>query len=250
LSVHPLDVPSPPVVIGATGGSGTRVAARIVQRCGVYIGDNLNAAADALDIARYITRWGNRFLTDPDSPGLQEEMRADLAAVLEPHVARADGGAWGWKEPRSILLLPFLARVLPGLRFVHILRDGRDMAFSRNQNQPRRHGQAILGPGVQADSPQGSISLWREVNLRAARLGEEELGDRYLRVRYEDLCADPEPVIASLLSFLALEGDPAELAHEVRAPASIGRWRREDPAVVTELEQLAGPALARFGYAG
>jgi Sulfotransferase family len=241
-------VPSPPIVIGATGGSGTRVAARIVQRCGVYIGVNLNPAADARDLARYSSRWVDRFLVEPAKPGLQDRMLADLARVLEQHLAEGNGPPWGWKEPRSILLLPFFARVLPGMRFVHVLRDGRDIAFSRNQNQPRKHGRSFLGTDADLDSPTGSITLWREVNLAAARFGEGELGERYLRIRFEDLCAEPEPVIGRMLGFLELSGDPAALAREVQPPPTIARWRHEDAALVEELERIARPALERFGY--
>ena len=45
------------------------------------------------------------------------------------------------------------------------------------------------------------------MNLEAADTGEAELGERYLRIRFEDLCAEPEPVIARVLDFLELEGD-------------------------------------------
>ena len=86
------------------------------------------------------------------------------------------------------------------------------------------------------------------MNLKAAEAAETELGERYLRIRFEDLCAEPEPVIAGVLGFLELEGDPAELADEVQPPPTLGRWREADPALVQELEQIAAPALERFGY--
>ena len=242
-------LPSPPKVIGATGGSGTRVVAGIALRCGLRMGENLNRSNDNRNLARYITRWTNRYLLDPDNRSLRDEMRNDLALVLAEHVI-PDHGPWGWKEPRSIILLPFFAEVLPGMTFLHVVRDGRDMAFSQNQNQPRRHGEVVLGPDVKPDSPAGSIALWTRLNLAAARFGEAELGERYLRIRYEDLCAEPEPVIARVLDFLELQGDPAQLAGEVDPPASLGRWRREDPAVVAELERVGAPALVRFGYRG
>ena len=240
-------LPSPPKVIGATGGSGTRVVAGIALRCGLRMGENLNRSNDNRNLARYITRWANRYLLKPEDQSLRDEMRNDLAVVLAEHVI-PDRGPWGWKEPRSIILLPFFAQALPGMTFLHVVRDGRDMAFSRNQNQPRRHGEAVLGPDAKPGSPAGSIALWTELNLAAARFGEAELGERYLRIRYEDLCAEPEPVIARVLEFLELQGDAAELAGEVDPPASLGRWRGEDPAVVAELERVGGPALERFGY--
>lgn len=241
-------IPTPPTVIGATGGSGTRVVARIAQQCGMYIGRKLNAQADSLDIAGFLIRWVGQYLAAGDEPDFEDVMRGDLARVLQDHGVPADGSPWGWKAPPSIFLLPFFSRALPGFRFIHMLRDGRDMAYSRNQRQLAMFGNTLLGPEVEFDSPAASIALWSEANLTAARYGEEELGDRYLRIRFEDLCADPEPVIARMLAFLELEGDPAELVSEVQAPTTLGRWQKEDPAVVAELERIAQPALQRFGY--
>ena len=86
------------------------------------------------------------------------------------------------------------------------------------------------------------------MNLEAADTGEAELGERYLRIRFEDLCAEPEPVIARVLDFLELEGDAAGYAQEVEPPPTIGRWRESDPELIGELERIASPALERFGY--
>jgi hypothetical protein len=237
-----------PVVIGATGGSGTRVFARIVRRAGLYIGTNLNESEDALDLAYYADRWINTFLAQRDDE-LDERMAADLDEVLAVHRAEHDGGAWGWKEPRSIYLLPFLDTRLPGLRFVHIVRDGRDMALSSNQNQLRKHADALLGPPrAEESAPLRSIMLWGRINNAAADYGAAVLGDRYLRLRFEDLCGDPVPTIRRLHDFLGLDGDAEDLKREVAPPPSLGRWRTEDVELRAALERAAGEALQRFGY--
>jgi hypothetical protein len=240
-----------PIVIGATGGSGTRVVARIARLTGLYLGDNLNPAEDALDVAEYYDRWINPYLYHRHGwrPDSEPEMRADLDPVLERHRVPANGAPWGWKEPRSIYVIGFLARTLPGLRFLHVIRDGRDIAFSKNQNQPRKHLHAFLGAEYsEPDAPPHAIELWSAVNIEAAEVGERELGDRYRWIRYEDLCADPEPVVADVLDFLGLEGDVAELAKHVEPPPTLGRWRELDPEFVRELERIAAPGLERFGY--
>jgi hypothetical protein len=242
-------LPTPPIVMGATGGSGTRVVARIVLRCGMYIGTKLNAQKDSLHMGGYLTVWVGQYLAAGGEPDLEDAMRADLARVLEDHGVPSDGTPWGWKAPPSIFLLPFFERALPGFKFVHVVRDGRDMAYSRNQRQLDRYGETLLGEGVELDSPAGSIGVWTKANLAAARFAEEQMGARYLLLRFEDLCAAPEREIARLLAFLELAGDPAELAAEVQAPPTIGRWREQDPAAVAELERIAGPVLERFGYA-
>jgi len=237
--------------MGATGGSGTRVVARIARECGLYIGEDLNPAEDSMAIAEYYDRWINPFLWHRHDwgPDVEPEMRAELATVVAQHRAPAQNGRWGWKEPRSIFLVSFLARALPGVRLLHMVRDGRDLAFSKNQNQPRKHADAFLGSeSPDPAEPTRAIELWTAVNLEAADAGEKELGERYLRIRFEDLCARPEDEIARVLEFLELEGDAAEFAREVEPPPTLGRFRDAAPALVTRLEEIAAPALERFGY--
>src|SRR5688500_3007737 len=45
--------PSDPMMIGATGGSGTRVIARILQRGGLFLGSNRNRAEDSMPLAAF-----------------------------------------------------------------------------------------------------------------------------------------------------------------------------------------------------
>ena len=74
-------------------------------------------------------------------------MLDDLGVLLVEHCATLEPGRpWGWKEPRSIYLLPFFHQQLPALRFLHVVRDGRDMALSANQNQLRKHGNGLPSP--------------------------------------------------------------------------------------------------------
>jgi hypothetical protein len=242
-----------PNVIGATGGSGTRVVARILRTSGVYTGVKLNPYEDAVEFGFYSDRWINDYVQAGGdvSPERLAEMEADLRSVLADHLSTAPAGsaAWGWKEPRSIYLLRFWNEVMPDVRFLHFLRDGRDMAFSENQNQLTWHGGAVLGADLgRAKKPVRSIALWNRVNLAAADYGERVLGSRYLRVRFEDLCAEPVPTIGSIFAFFGLDGDVEAAAAEVRPPSSLGRWQGRRSKIVGQLNETAGPALERFGY--
>ena len=256
-------VPQPsipgPHVIGATGGSGTRVVARIVRNGGTFIGTNLNPYEDALDLAAYYDRWINRYLAARkagEEAALHDEMEAELRDVLATHLAElpADARAWGWKEPRSVYLLPFLNTVLPTIRFLHVVRDGRDMAFSDNQKQLLKHGDAVLGPDLLSRvaptrRAARSIELWGKVNTTAADFGEKVLGERYRRIRFEDLCREPEASAARIYEFFELEGDAAEAAREVRDPGTIGRWQSKSRRAIEALDRRGRDALVRFDYA-
>jgi hypothetical protein len=243
-----------PCVVGATGGSGTRVVARILREGGMFVGEELNRYEDAVQLGFFSDRWIDRYVGAGGSPppSLLEEMAADLRAVLAGHLATLpdDAPAWGWKEPRSIYLLPFFAQAMPSLRFLHFIRDGRDMAFSKNQQQLKKHGKAVLGRELRlARTSTRSIALWSRVNEAAADFGEQELGSRYLRVRFEDLCAGPGETVRAIFDFFGLEGDAEAIGErEIRPPDTLGRWRDRRRGVVEALDRTAGDALRRFGY--
>jgi hypothetical protein len=242
-----------PAVVGATGGSGTRVVARIAREGGLYIGaEGLNESEDPLYLSDFYDRWinavvggGGRLRVRVDA-----QMVNEFRIVLARHLSALDGrpARWGWKEPRSIYLLPFLDRHLPGLRFLHVVRDGRDMALSANQNQLNKHGSLIGLTQPLPSGPAASIALWSWVNGEAARYGRERLRDRYLRVRFEDLCEQPAGVAARIFEFLGLEGDVRAAAAAVTPPRSLGRWRAADRSLVAGLERVGGGTLVELGY--
>jgi hypothetical protein len=224
-----------------------------VRRTGLFIGSDLNDAADARAFGAYSDRWINAFTPHRDSAlpkdleaGMLDDLRTVLADHLEPIAAAPR--AWGWKEPRSIYLLPFLHRHLPALRFLHVVRDGRDMALSSNQNQLRRHGAVIGLPRPDLDPAVQSITLWSWINGVTAAYGRDRMGDAYLRIRFEDLCRDPVEVTSRVLSFFDLEADPAVVSDGVSEPPSLGRWRKADPSLVAAMTEVAGKTLAELGY--
>ena len=241
-----------PNVVGATGGSGTRVVAKILRTGGMFTGEKLNPYEDAVELGFYSDRWIDSYVEAGGEPpeAVHREMEADLQAVLADHLSGLPGDAvaWGWKEPRSIYLLRFWNETMPGVRFLHFVRDGRDLAFSENQNQLKTHGKAVLGDDLRkAKTPIRSIALWNRVNATAADYGESALGPRYLRVRFEDLCAEPGPVVTRVYEFFGLEGDAAAIGEAaVRPPETLGRWRSHKLA--DELTRTGEATLARFGY--
>jgi hypothetical protein len=247
-----------PVVIGGLGGSGTRVVARILKRAGYFMGTNLTGAEDAIEFWEFYDRWINRYLLRHQAPLSKKEddlMERDFSACVARHrlVIPAPDAPWGWKNPRSILLLPFLNETFPGMKYLHVVRDGRDMAFSASaQDQVRQHGTAILGSNLKdAPEPVRTSACWARINLEAASYGDQQMGDRYLAVKFEKLCVEPRENVQRILSFLgsAME-DPEHIGREVIAlPESIGRWRAcADGTLLRDIEAHAQAALAKFGY--
>jgi hypothetical protein len=250
-----------PLVIGGTGGSGTRIVTRIVRRTGRFMGSNLNPFDDALDLARFDWHWGFRYLrsrTTGEDQGMAVRMARDHDEAVRRHLAPLGDRClvpWGWKHPHSYLMLPFLSERHRDLKFVHVVRDGRDMAFSSNQRQALHYGPVAPRErrASNATGPVRYAAYWAWANGLAVEDGRRHLGERYLCLRFEDLCQEPEATAARLLEFACGEaGDDDELiaqaVAEISPPASLGRGRRAEINLATAVTEAARPMLRRLGY--
>ncbi|RYD60972.1 MAG: sulfotransferase, partial [Verrucomicrobiaceae bacterium] len=206
-------------------------------------------------------KWINRFVRAKDgallSPADTELLDRDFSETLARHLREAHaslttpGFRWGWKAPRSIYLLPLFHARYPGMKYIHVIRDGRDMAFSKNQNQLRKNGSAVLSWRERLFTSRAvrSIMLWDRVNLHAAAFCESNLKDNYLVIRFEDLCQKPVESTERILQFMEVSGDAEEIARaEISPPSSLGRWRSQPPKVTEELNRVATRSLQKFGY--
>ena len=240
---------------------------RLLDSAGYFMGTNINRPGDALDIAWFIRRWVNPYLAksrwvermwrDGEAKRFRHPvgMAADFRATIEDHreaIGRRKA-RWGWKVPRTILVLPFVHELFPEMSAIHLVRDGRDMAYSGNQNQARRYAHVLDASVNELPAPIQSISFWAHLNLAAARYGEQALGDRYLRLRYEEVCEDPAGMATRLVDFLdsrkSVEAMQQVAAAEIQPSSSIGRWRQRDESEIAALERAGGEALRAFGYA-
>jgi hypothetical protein len=116
---------------------------------------------------------------------------------------------WGWKEPNTIILLPELVTALPGMRFIHVIRDPEKLARRGHQTERMarnwsRHF-SLQAPVPGEDNYARTLAFCREVTRRAQETGTARLGDRYHQLDVDALCADPEPAVDRLLAFLAVE---------------------------------------------
>ena len=247
--------PSPPVIVGAVGGSGTRVVTRLIRSAGVFMGSRLNEAEDSEPVMAFYDEWLRPYLEGGGElpPGDRRAAEARFREALREHLAGHGGSrAWGVKVPRNILALPLWHDRFPGLRFVHVVRNGLDMAYSEDRNQLRMFGDLILSREEQQRiDPVRESAYWRRVNLEAAAFGESQLRGLYLRLRFEDVCADPTGAYARLCEFLELSKPatrPRRATRSIAAPATIDRWMEHPEHEVAEVVSAGRQALERFGY--
>jgi hypothetical protein len=207
------------------------------------IADRLNGAGDELrrDFFDAVTRF------PPEAPGWEdfgipaEQFRASLQeidpfsvadgyrAFYRTYAARFGKTRWGDKTPTYCLCLSTIEAVLPEAHFIHVIRDGRDVALSLRE--------MWFSPGrsieVQADYWHRCVSTARRQGTRCRK---------YLEVRFEDLIRNSERVLRTVCEFLGL-GYSAEMKryHE-RTPERLeehrDRRRANGSLLVSHAERL------------
>jgi Sulfotransferase family len=216
--------------------------------------------AEAIMRSREFRQWGvpeHRVWTR-----VRQLAAPDLGDVIESvYLAYADERGkvrWGDKTPRYVRSLPLLADLFPTARFVHIVRDGRDVWMS--------YRSVPWGP---RDVWTASRKWLRDVG--AGRAAASELGrERYIEISYERLVEDPRGTLTELCAFATLPFDERMLdfhrdaGRRLEAPpgetsfhASVTKaltpglrdWRTEmPPDEILNFEAVAGPLLAELGY--
>lgn len=182
---------------------------------------------------------------------------------------------WGDKTPAYMLSITRIGRALPEAKFIHLIRDGRDVALSQT-------ARAINEQPESAEQAGRWVKRIGKSREQAHKLG----GDRYIEARYEDLVREPEPVLRRICEFIELEFDPAMLTYYERAgerlqemagalrqegehaeqeagyridnhrptteppdPGKLDKWRREmDAADLAAYNGVAGEMLRELGY--
>ncbi|GAB5497306.1 MAG: hypothetical protein Phyf2KO_23860 [Phycisphaerales bacterium] len=155
------------------------------------------------------------------------------------------------KQPFNYAHVPLLARLLPGCKVLHTLRDPRDVAVSY-------HTLWFNGDHGQANSFETLGKYYRDyrrVMDAWAKLPAPDQRPEMMDVHYEHVVAEPERVMRDVLAFVGLDYDPAVLDHtqadrvvatasrdQVKSglySSSVARWKR--------YEKHLGPFIEHAG---
>lgn len=221
--------------------------------------------------------WGDHRM---DEAELRDEIASmepfDTAEALRLfyrlYAKRFEKSRWGDKTPRYIRNMVAIQNLLPEAHFVHLVRDGRDVALSSQE--------VWFGPSGVAEQAERWKSWIEDARKQSASL------DHYMEIRYEDLILDTERVLKKVCGFLDLTWSAAMLDYHERASDRmeelnrdvaatenaplvkgedrkrihaltsrppqgdrIGRWKTSmKPEDVRRFEEIAGDMLDEFGY--
>lgn len=197
-----------PIAILGTGRSGTSLVTRLLNLCGLYLGEQdslwdprsnprmnptgyweqreIHALMDRL-FAHLGGTWENPPLL---APGWEYDPALDpFYREAKDLIARVFGGhaEWAWKLPKATVAIAFWQRVIPDLRYIICVRNPLDFAQSLGEHA------AVSRPHL--------FAMWQYYNYHILTATEPQ--KRFVTF-YEDYFPSPHAGLAPLLDFVGL----------------------------------------------
>ncbi len=163
------------------------------------------------------SRWEDFHI---DSTVLKERIAAidpfdltqGLRAFYKLYAERFGKSRWGDKTPPYVTFMKLIQKCIPEARFVHIIRDGRDVALSVRDKW--------FGP----NSIEEAANRWVWVIAEARRQAQNL--DHYLEIHYKDLILNPTDSLKHICKFISLPWDSAMLNYYERADERLKELKR------------------------
>lgn len=146
------------------------------------------------------------------------------------YAARFGKARWGDKTPSYVFHMRRLEAMLPEAHFIHLIRDGRDVALSWRKTW--------FSPGPDMET---LAQHWKRAVMAGLEGGTSVA--RCLEVRYEDLIRDTASALQRICHFISLDLQPAMLNYFETSPRRLGEHaerRRSDGTLVVGREERLG----------
>jgi hypothetical protein len=184
----------------------------------------------------------------------------DFLRIVMQEIAHQQGVArWADCTPEHLVSMEEIKRQIPDALFIHIIRDGRDVALSYVK-------QGWSYPLLwDRNDRLGVAGLYWEWLVRKGRRQGRALGADYEEVHFEELVAKPRETLSRLGLFIDHDLDYDRIQHagigsvsepnssfadESRGPFDpVARWKTKmSKEQITSFEDLVGDSLLELGY--
>jgi hypothetical protein len=260
---------APVLVIGAHR-AGTSATAEALRVLGLQTGQRLDSHSEPRGLQRLHEEYLHRVGGAWHSPRpliewlamergerhcvtyLQNAVRRQFPATfgygeirgLWPLIRIRTGAAWGWKEPRTTLFVPAWLKIFPDAKILHVVRHPLDVALSI-QHRELQFRQAGDPPSDRLDDFATSFDLALLYVKRAEAAAK--LTERFHRVRFEDLQANPAATLRRLAEFCEVRPNRIGQAAAGIRPQKLGHSRDIPQQIARELLGR-NPLATQLGY--
>lgn len=182
-------------------------------------------------------------------------------AVMDAIAHEQNVNRWVGYDADHVLHVDDIKRDIPNALFVHIIRDGRDIALSLK----KMGGFSPLPWDRSETNSLVATALYWEWMVRRGRTSGRRFPADYIEIRYEDLITNPRETLGRLSSFIDHDldygriqsaglGRLSETNSSFREEGKenihpLGRWKeRLSAANIAAIEGAVGPCLEENGY--
>ena len=144
----------------------------------------------------------------------ERTLRGVIFTLLGIYAKKEGKKRWGDKTPQHALHLKEIIKIFPKAKFIHLVRDGRDVAVSSSRT--------IVGP----PSIYGIAKEWKKYISIFSDFKESLDKCRYHEIRYEDLVQNPQKEMDKTFHFL--DEEPISIGPEVPNTAAKNYYLQTD----------------------
>jgi protein-tyrosine sulfotransferase len=197
-----------------------------------------------------------------------EALGKAIAGILDAYALARGKQRWLEKTPNHIADIPFIVKLFPRCKFIHIVRDGRDVACSSFAESVTWGGELYFGEKPIPNTRLNALLRWCSWLSQFQRWAKE-LNLEVCQIQYESLIAEPRPTLEKILRFIEEPWSDLVFAYQDHdhdlpdweagsrdvsqklgiSQESIGRWKREFTAVERSMAaSMADHLLLKLGY--
>ncbi len=278
-----------PVIVIGMHRSGTSMLTRILEDCGLFVGNKLEGNHEAtffLALDRFVYKNACAGWTRPwpvldliDHPEGRDMMvdylRNSCASPRAKEFTGRRGGSkrifgldepWGWKDPRTTVTLPLWLDIWPDAPIVQVDRHGVDVARSLQVRYEKAWENSKLWyerkkPMHRLKAAQKPFSRGHRIrtidggigmwddHMQIAQQHTKDLGAQLHRFRYEDFLAKPMDFMPKLLAHCGLDPSDEQIAAAIDGVNPSRAFAYRKNPELVEAARRHQKTLARHGYA-
>ncbi len=262
-----------PFPILCRGHSGGRLACEAYIRNGIKMGivHKEKKDTDSLDI-------NNPFIRKIILNAFNYEKQNFMEKIYHQHLMKQcikeyhkneihSVAPFGWKLGLTTFTMPVVFDSFPNAKVLHIIRDGRDVMLSRlnarigNFDDPinrttvfgdkkvtEYRGMQLTRDAIEKYRNELEMMHW----VTAVKYGIKgrKYKDRYLEIKYENMCVKPVETFSEVFDFLNVPflGSTKEWLKENAKTDRIGKWKKLSEAEMEAPMEIGGELLKELGY--
>jgi hypothetical protein len=199
-----------PIIIGGCPRSGTTLARALI---GMH--PEIASPTEEYNLLMWITK--DKVLTtklglNKDTLETHKVRHLDLITraetVLQMYLKQNNKPHIVLKHPLHIIILKRLFYHFPNMKFIHVIRDGRDVACSLRTHPKRRIHKGKIIPNPIHNPYKWCVRQWISCILQGQQYRDHP---NYLEIKYEDLVNNTISTMKNVFSFLDLHMIDTEL---------------------------------------